>query len=425
MADAFLGIDFGTSGARAIVIDSAGEILARHHLEFQDAPSAPLWRTALFELIGRLPFSLRTMLRAIAINGTSATVQLCDATGEALGTPLLYHDTRASTETAALQKIAPADHIAATPTSGLAKLMWLSRQTEFADAAYFLHQADWLAFLLHGQLGISDYHNALKSGCDPEVLDYPHWIKALPVASVLPRIVEPGTAIGPVSRRIAHHFALPRDCVVRAGTTDSIAAFLAAGATQPGEAVTSLGSTLVLKLLSEKKVESRQYGIYSHRCGNLWLTGGASNSGGAVLRHYFSDQELQELSQRIDPDRPSGLDYYPLLQAGERFPVNDPALLPRLAPRPADNTLFLQGLLEGIARIEAQGYRLLQQLGATPLTAVFSAGGGAHNPILGAIRAHLLGVPVQTASHAEAAYGSALLARDGRQLLYSGHDKSI
>lgn len=425
MADAFLGIDFGTSGARAMVIDGDGKILARHHLEFQGTPSPALWRTTLFDLIGQIPFTLRNTLRAIAINGTSATVLSCDATGEALGAPLLYHDARASSEAAALQPIAPADHVAASPTSGLAKMLWLSRQAEFSSAAYFLHQADWLAFLLHGQLGISDYHNTLKSGGDPETLDYPDWIRALPIAALLPRIVEPGTSIGTVSSRIAHHFALPRECVVRAGTTDSIAAFLAAGATQPGEAVTSLGSTLVLKLLSEKKVESAQYGIYSHRCGNLWLTGGASNSGGAVLRACFSDEELQKLSQRIDPAQPSGLDYYPLLRAGERFPVNDPALAPRLAPRPADDVHFLHGLLEGIARIEAQGYRLLQQLGATPLTAVFSAGGGAHNPALGAIRARLLGVPVQVATHSEAAYGSALLARDGTQLLYSGHDKSI
>jgi len=210
---------------------------------------------------------------------------------------------------------------------------------------------------------------------------------------------------------------------VRAGTTDSIAAFLAAGATQPGEAVSSLGSTLVLKLLSQQRVESPQHGVYSHRFGKLWLAGGASNSGGAVLRLFFADAELQSLSRRIDASQPSGLDYYPLPQPGERFPINDPLYPPRLTPRPDDNAHFLHGLLEGIARIEMQGYKLLQELGATPLTAVLSAGGGAHNEAFTAIRARLLGVPVRTAVHAEAAYGSALLARDGTRLLYSGYAK--
>jgi xylulokinase len=413
---AFLGIDFGTTGARAMVIDDDGEILARCRYDFHGEQSGPLWRTALFELISQIPFALRNMLSAISINGTSSTVLLCDAAGEPLSAPLLYNDARAGKEAKALTQLAPPDHVAATPASGLAKLLWFSQQPEFSSAASFMHQADWLAFLLHGKPGISDYHNALKSGGDPETLDYPAWVRALPVSALLPRIVEPGTTIGLLSSRIAHHFALPRDCVVRAGTTDSIAAFIAAGAMLPGEAVTSLGSSLVLKLLSERRVESTQHGIYSHRFGNLWLTGGASNSGGAVLRSFFDDAGLQKLSQRIDPQQPSGLDYYPLLQPGERFPFNDPAYLPRLTPRPDDDTRFLHGLLEGIARIEAHGYQLLQELGATPLLSVRSAGGGAVNPVFSAIRARQLQVPLQTAHHGEAAYGSALLARDGSRL---------
>ncbi len=414
---AFLGIDFGTTGARAMVIDEKGEILAWSRYDFHGEQSGSLWRTALFELIAQIPFALRNTLSAISINGTSATVLLCDAAGEPESLPLLYNDTRASGEAAALAQKAPPDHVAATPSSGLAKLAWLSRQPEFDSAASLMHQADWLAFLLHDKIGISDYHNALKSGGDPVKLDYPAWIKALPFAALLPRIVEPGTTIGTISSRIAHHFTLPRDCVVRAGTTDSIAAFLAAGATQPGEAVTSLGSTLVLKLLSGQRVENAQHGIYSHRFGNLWLTGGASNSGGAVLRTFFDVGQLKSLSQRINPLQSSGLDYYPLLQPGERFPVNDPAYPPRLTPRPDDDTHFLHGLLEGIARIEAHGYQVLQELGATPLRSVRSAGGGAHNPAFNAIRARMLGVPLQVALHAEAAYGSALLARDGSRLL--------
>ena len=77
---------------------------------------------------------------------------------------------------------------------------------------------------------------------------------------------------------------------------------------------------------------------------------------------------------------PTGLDYYPLPGTGERFPVNDPALTLRLAPRPADRVVFLQGLLEGIARIEARGYELLAELGAPQLTALGTTGGGAQNP---------------------------------------------
>jgi hypothetical protein len=79
--------------------------------------------------------------------------------------------------------------------------------------------------------------------------------------------------------------------------------------------------------------------------GDSWLVGGASNSGGAVLRQLFSDQQLTDLSAGIDPSVASPLDYYPLPAPGERFPVNDPQLQPRLEPRPADDALFLHGEL--------------------------------------------------------------------------------
>lgn len=56
------------------------------------------------------------------------------------------------------------------------------------------------------------------------------------------------------------------------GTTDSIAAFLASGADSVGQAVTSLGSTLAIKQLSEQPVDDSRYGVYSHRLGALILS---------------------------------------------------------------------------------------------------------------------------------------------------------
>jgi len=107
------------------------------------------------------------------------------------------------------------------------------------------------------------------------------------------------------------------------------------------------------------------------------------------------------------------LDYYPLLKAGDRFPINDPNLPPRLAPRPPNNVEFLHGLLEGISRIEAQGYGLLQELGAEQLSSVYTAGGGAVNTKWSEMRRRYLQVPVEASVHKEAAYGSALLAMRG------------
>lgn len=132
-----------------------------------------------------------------------------------------------------------------------------------------------------------------------------------------------------------------------------------------------------------------------------------------MLRAHFTDDQLVELSQHIDPEKPSGLDYYPLLKAGERFPVNDPHLEPRLTPRPDSDVEFLHGMLEGIASIEARAYSLLTELGADPLTKVYTAGGGSRNPVWTRIREKKLGVPVVASTQVQAAYGSALLAQQG------------
>ena len=141
-----------------------------------------------------------------------------------------------------------------------------------------------------------------------------------------------------------------------------------------------------------------------------------------MLRQHFSDDELPALSARINPERSSGLDYYPLPCPGERFPVNDPALPPRLEPRPADRAEFLHGILEGLAGIEALGYQRLAELGATPLAEVVSSGGGAANPVYERLRARRLGVPVHRAPEHEACYGSARLACFGSALFPGERD---
>jgi D-ribulokinase len=403
-----IGIDFGTSGARLVAIDTDCNVLWWGTRNLPDGE----WRETLFALIQALPTEIKAQASRIAIDGTSSTVVLCDSEGKLLGTPILYYDDRGKTVLDRVRSIAPVGHSVISATSSLAKLCWFASQHElFLQAKYFLHQADWLAYHLHGKLGISDYHNALKLGYDVKSLCYPNWLERHPYRPLLPQVLQPGTKVATVLPEVARELGLATDCVVCAGTTDSIAAFMASGLKNPGEAVTSLGSTLVIKLLSHTRIDDLKYGIYSHRLGDLWLVGGASNTGGAVLRQFFSDAELVRLSQDINPNLPSNLDYYPLSTPGERFPINDPNLAPRLTPRPDRASDFLHGLLEGIAKIEARGYQLLADLGATPLTSIYTAGGGAQNPVWTEIRQRYLPVPILISKHQEAAYGTALLAR--------------
>ena len=409
----YLGIDFGTSGARAVTIDREGNIVANTRSSFGNIASSRLvqtWQDTLFTLIAQIPLEVRTQIEAIAINGTSSTVLLCDPKGNAITEPLLYNDSRGREVLERVRAIAPDNHVVVSATSSLAKLWWWQQQPYFQEASYLMHQADWLAYLLHGKLGISDYHNALKLGYDVDCLSYPHWLQDPPCSDLYPQVLPPGTPVGTVTLANCDRLNLAPNCVVKTGTTDSIAAFLASGASQPGEAVTSLGSTLVLKLLTRTKVTDAKSGVYSHRLGNLWLAGGASNTGGAVLQYFFTPEQIQQLSQEIDPTIVSSLKYYPLLKPGDRFPINNPELLPQLEPRPDDDRDFLHGLLESMSRIEGLGYQKLQEMGSDRLTCVYTAGGGAKNDTWSKIRQRYLKVPVLQADYTEAAYGTALLA---------------
>lgn len=404
-----LGLDFGTSGARACAIGEDGAVVHSQRVDYVNpARQTPQdWRAALLELMGGLPPGIAADLQGIALDGTSGTVLLCDDGLAPLSDALMYDDARAHAQAGQLKSLAPPGQSGALP--GLARFLWLAQHVEAEDGHYFLHQADWLTALLSGRPGISDYHNALKTGYDAGALRWPDWVLALPHAHLLPEVVAPGSDLGAIRPDIAERFGISPHCRIHAGTTDGNAAFIASGVAEPGVGVTSLGTTLVLKLLSPVRIDAPEFGVYSHRYGSLWLAGGASNAGAGILRHYFEDARIAELGAYIDPERDSPLDYYPLHRPGERFPVNDPQLAPRLEPRPANDAQFLHGLLQGLARIEAAGYAKLEGLGAPPLRRVLTCGGGASNQVWRRIRERSLGVPVGVAGHAEAAYGCALL----------------
>jgi len=416
----FIGIDIGTSACRACAIDEHAAVLAEARIDLP-APAqngvcidqdARAWWQTLADTLDVLCKRLNpAQVSRIAIDGTSATLLLCDKHGTPLTSGLMYNDARSISEAKHILGAAPADCAAQGASSSLAKLLYL-RQT-ISDPAYLaLHQADWLSGMLTGHFGVSDENNALKLGYDPIQRRWPAWLSKLDIqAEHLPAVCPAGSPIGTLSDRLAKRWSLPDGVEVVAGTTDSTAGFIAAGADVTGTAVTALGSTLVIKVLSGQPVFAARYGVYSHRLGDRWLVGGASNAGGATLLKFFSSCDIHRYTHLIKPQQATGLDYYPLPAAGERFPLQDPKLPPRLEPRPSSDAVFFQGILEGLAAIEQQGYRLLAELGAPYPQKVLTVGGGAKNTGWMQIREQRLAVPVAKAAHQEAAFGAALLAR--------------
>ncbi|RJT42608.1 carbohydrate kinase [Mesorhizobium waimense] len=412
-----IGIDIGTSGARSVAIRPDFSIAAHSALALErfgaNGRDPAVWWEAIAATLAELLKCIdRAAVRAIAVDGTSGTLLPVDGVGRPLAEPLMYNDKVLDHAIlAAIARVAPESSAAHGATSGLAKALQFQ---PLPGVVKVLHQADWIAAQFSGRFDVSDENNALKTGYDAEARRWPDWIAATGMRmDLLPDVVAPGTVAGRLTPSAADLFGLPRDVAVVAGTTDGCASFLATGATAVGDGVTALGSSLTIKILSDRPISAPRYGIYSHRLGDAWLAGGASNSGGKVLAQHFSLARIIELSAAIDPETQTGLDYYPLSTAGERFPIADPALPPRLEPRPASETDYLKAMLEGIAAIEGLGYQRLAELGAPKLTSVRSVGGGAANAAWTAIRRRKLGVDFLPALSDEAAAGTARLALAG------------
>lgn len=415
----YIGIDAGTSGIRVCAIDAAAHILC----ELSQALPTPdntttcqapaIWASAMFTLLSVLKTRIdRQHVKAMAIDGTSGTVLLTDSHGQPLSDALMYNDTSSHAQVEKLKTLCPELSITHSLSAGLPKILQLTEQVDQQTVHYIMHQADWLACQLTHQPGHSDINNCLKSGYDAQRRQWPACIKKLsPIDQWLPRVHQSGEDIALIDAGIAQQYGLPKQTVIRAGTTDSTAAVVATGAHQIGDAITSLGSTLVMKVISDKPLFNQEYGIYSQPFGSRWLVGGGSNSGGAVLRQYFTDQQMHEMSPHLDIRNDTNLHYYPLPKSGERFPVNDAQLAPRLSPRPEDDVVFFQGLLEGMAQIEYNAYQRLQELGAPYPQRIFSVGGGASNQQWTQIRQRYLQIDVRDSAHTSAAFGSALIAR--------------
>ena len=412
-----MGIDVGTSGIRAVVIDFEDKIVFQTSVKmpFPDRKdthsqqSTAVWQQSFFQLLEQCRPVLPQVGQLI-VDATSSTVTLMDSQENVCCEALMYDDRRATKQANLIKNIAPANSGAHGASSTLSKVLWFQDNLPQNDYT-ICHQVDFINFLLTGKTNITDENNALKLGYDSVTNQWPEWLTPL-LKMKLPLVVTPGTLIGRILPGLVDQFGFDADCKIYAGTTDSIAAFLASGANQTGDAVTSLGSTLAIKILSKQPIFAPEYGIYSHKLNNQWLVGGASNAGGAVLLNFFTVEKLIELLPKIDVTKPTGVNYYPILGKGERFPIADSELSTNYANRPKDSAIFLQALIEGLVEVEKLAFQRLAKLGSPKVTRIFTAGGGIQNSVWMQLRAQQLAAQITKAANIDAAFGVTRLLRN-------------
>jgi len=431
MTPLVIGIDIGTGGARAVVTDAEGKVLfSASHLSpppFMDSTGvseqvADAWEIAALSALGRCLKGLRQAggdarsVEAIGVDGTSGTIVLLDADHRPLYPGLMHNDTRAFAEAARLNDLLD-EHCRETgyrfgASFALSKILWLKdhRPLLFERAARIAHQADFIIGRLTGNYGTSDPSNALKTGYNLITDRWPEEFEEWGLAPLLPRVIPSGSPVGQIRPEVAEEFGLREDALVLAGVTDSTAAFLATGASQPGEFCVSLGTTMAFKGISETLVHDPEGAVYCHRHpGGCWLPGGASNVGGACLNRFFPNRTLSELDGQVAGLFPTRTLCYPLVEVGERFPFQSPDANGFFEPAENEEDQYLS-LLQGVALVEKWCFERFERLGVKVVPPVYSAGGGSRSDAWCQIRSNVLQRPLVRCRSTDSAFGAAVLA---------------
>ncbi len=431
------GIDVGTQGARSVLVREDGEVLAQGECAFE-RPAGPLpqgwfeqepraWTDAVLlavrgALQGAASSGAGRDVQAIGVTSTSGTLCVLDSARRPLVPAIMYNDSRSAGEADEVQQAGAA--LSAKlgyrfrSSFALPKILWLKRNRPdlYARADLFASPTDCVIGWLTGNWRRSDQTNVLKWGYDLLEDRWPDFIEqGLGLSPALfPAVQKPGAPAGELTAQRAEELGLPAGTPVAAGMTDGCASQVASGAVSPGDYNTTIGTTLVIKGVSERLLLDPLGRIYCHRHPEgWWLPGGASNTGAECLAIEFGPEETDARSARALERSPTQLVAYPLVGMGERFPFLDADAEAFLLGTPRDRDELFVAYLEGVACLERLAYETLDGLGAEIGEAVYSTGGGARSDAWLQIRADTLGKNVLCArggAATGAAMGAAVLA---------------
>jgi sugar (pentulose or hexulose) kinase len=421
--EVFIGVDVGTQGVRAVALDEFGQIVAsaRHmfpSVSFEEQSTDQWWAAvvgALRSLGATLAASPSSIPVALAVTGTSGTIIPLNAAHRPLHAALMYGDRRSSAQVQRVAEVAPA--LGANTSWGLPKMLWYRDEypEEIAQLALWAHPCDYILGRLTGRWRITDVTNALKSGYDVVAQQWPDSLSTrLNVdPETLPVVVPSGTPLGPLLPEISAEIGLPAAIQVTTGMTDGCASQVATGAVRPGEWNATIGTTLVIKGVTERRIADPATGVYSHRHPDGgWMPGGASNTGAEWVGRDFAGANLDELERAAERTIPTGGIAYPLGTQGERFPFLCPAAT-GFDPIGFEGARLFAARMEGTAYVERMAFELMETLAGEPVKTVLAAGGGSRNELWLRIRASVLGRPVAKARNGEAAAGAAVIAAAG------------
>ncbi|WP_127901441.1 xylulokinase [Solirhodobacter olei] len=429
----YLGLDLGTSGLKAILIDDAQKMVAE--------ASAPLtvsrpadgwseqspadWIAAAEQVFDALAaqHSL-SAVRGLGLSGQMHGATLIDASGEVLRPCILWNDTRAFAEAAELD----ADPVFREVTGNIVfpgftapKLVWVRKHEPkiFDRIAKVLLPKDYLRLWLTGDHVAEMSDAAGTSWLDTGARD---WSDGLLAATELsrdnmPRLVEGSEVSGMIRPELATRWGLPRNVVVAGGGGDNAASGVGVGVVRAGEAFVSLGTSGVLFAANDGYQPDPETAVHTfcHALPDTWHQMGVILAATDALNWFAGlvGSDAADLTGGLGALEVPGKTLFLPYLGGERTPLNDAAIRGAFLglEHATDRAAATRAVLEGVTFAIRDCRDALAATG-TKIESLQAVGGGSRSDYWLKAIATALGTPVQLPVSGDfgGAFGAARLA---------------
>ena len=450
-----LGLDIGTSGAKALLCDERGAVLATATAEYPLSSPRPLWseqdpadwwrgaRAALRDVVAQAGVA-PGQIAGLGLTGQMHGAVFLDARDAVIRPALLWNDQRTAAECAEIaERVGAARLIALAGNPALTgfqapKILWLRNHEpkRYARLARVLLPKDYIRLKLTGQAASDASDAAGTLLLDLRARDWSDEIlQALDIPREwLPEVVEGPEVTGGLLPDVAAELGLPAGVPVVAGGGDNAAAAVGTGVVRAGAISSSIGTSGVLFAHADEIALDPQGRLHTfcHAVpGRYHLMAVTLSAGGAFrwLRDTLNVRTFERSNvQPLDyddltlmaanvPIGAEGLVFLPYL-TGERTPHLDPLARGAFVGLTARHNAghMARAVMEGVVFSLRDGLEIMRALGLS-VGEVRATGGGARSPLWRQMQADVYGAEVATLAAEEGpAYGAALLAGVGTGL---------
>jgi len=447
-----LGIDVGTGGSRAVLIDSAGQIVASETIEHVPFASPETgwaeqdpddwWRAsaAAIRAVLSKDNTNRESIAAIGLSGQMHGAVLLDEKDQVIRPSIIWCDQRSDIECRQLtEQIGASRLIELTCNPALTgftlpKVLWVKdHEPEYwRRIRSLLLPKDYVRFRLTGEKAtdVADASGTLLLDVSAR-----RWSKTMLEAAelddnVLPALFESQQITGTVSESASEQTGLRAGTPVVAGAGDQAAGAVGMGIVKPGSVSATIGTSgVVFAATNNPALDPRgRVHTFCHAIPNRWHVMGVTQGAGLSLRWFrdqFGGDSYEELTAEAAkvPAGANNLLWAPYLM-GERTPHLDPNARAALVGLTASHTRghIVRAVLEGVAFSLRDSFEIFREMNV-PVESIRLGGGGARSKLWRQIQADIYRHAVDIVQAEEgAAYGAALLAGVGGGLWKSVDD---